>query len=424
MQILAMPEFQAVRRLSADGRVLFGTRIVRLFAYGWLAIILALYLAAVGLSESQIGLVLSLTLAGDAVVALWITSIADRHGRRRMLLASAGLMIVAGVILSLTNNLAILVVTAIIGTVSPSGGEVGAAGAIEQAALPQTAPDHDRTAIFAWYNLVGSLATALGALAGGALAQALQQAGWAPLASYRLVLIGYALLGLALVLQALRLSPAIEAPAIGRGGARRAVLGLNRSRRIVLQIAGLFIIDAFAGGLVVQSLMAYWFYVRFGADPALLGAIFFGANLCAGLSALAAARIAARIGLLNTMVWTHLPSNILLMLIPFMPNLGWAIVVLLVRFSISQMDVPTRQSYLAAVVDPNERAAAAGVTATARLLAVASAPLASGALLGAGLLSAPFIIAGSLKIIYDLALFQAFRSTKPPEEQGPAAGSA
>jgi MFS family permease len=167
---------------------------------------------------------------------------------------------------------------------------------------------------------------------------------------------------------------------------------------------------------VVQSLIAYWFVVRFGADPALLGAIFFGANLLAGFSALAAARLAARIGLLNTMVWTHVPSNLLLMLVPLMPSLAWAIGLLLLRFSISQMDVPTRQSYLAAVVDPNERAAAAGVTTTARTAASALAPLLAGALFGAGMLSAPFVIAGGLKILYDLALYRAFRSLKPPEE--------
>ncbi|MEI7772926.1 MAG: hypothetical protein WCI67_23250, partial [Chloroflexales bacterium] len=332
------------------------------------------------------------------------------------------LVVLAGLAFSLTDNLAALVAAAIIGTVSPGGGEVGPSGAIEQAALPQTAPDRDRTAVFAWYNLVGSLATAVGALCGGALAQALLRAGWAPLTSYRAVLVGYALLGVALGIQALRLSPAVEAPGFGGDtpAAPGSLLGLSRSRDIVLRIAGLFVIDAFAGGLVVQSLIAYWLSVRFGADPAALGAILFGANLCAGFSALAAARIAAKIGLVNTMVWTHLPSNVLLMLIPLMPSLPLVIAVLLARFSTSQMDVPTRQSYLAAVVDPGERAAAAGVTATARLLAVAVAPLASGALLGAGMLAAPFMLAGGLKIVYDLMLYRAFRSVRPPEERGAA----
>jgi MFS family permease len=213
----ALPELRALRALSPDGWVLFGTRVVRLFAYGWLAVVLALYLAALGLNEAQIGLLLSLTLAGDAVLALWVTSIADRVGRRRMLLASAGLLVLAGLVFSLTTNVVALLAAAVVGTISPSGGEVGPAGAIEQAALPQTAPDRDRTAIFAWYNLAGSVGTALGALGGGLLAQTLLQAGYFPLASYRAVLIGYALFGLALALLALRLSPAIEAPARGQG---------------------------------------------------------------------------------------------------------------------------------------------------------------------------------------------------------------
>jgi predicted MFS family arabinose efflux permease len=176
-------------------------------------------------------------------------------------------------------------------------------------------------------------------------------------------------------------------------------------------------LDAFAGGLVVQSLIAYWLHRRFGVEPAVLGGIFFGANLLAGLSALGAARVAARIGLINTMVWTHIPSNILLMLVPLMPNLPLAIAVLLARFSISQMDVPTRQSYIMAVVDPDERSAAAGATTIARTAAVAAAPALTGALLGASLMSLPFFLAGGLKIIYDLLLYRSFRTLKPPEER-------
>jgi MFS family permease len=184
----------------------------------------------------------------------------------------------------------------------------------------------------------------------------------------------------------------------------------------VIKLSGLLMIDAFAGGLIVQSLVAYWFYVRFGVRPALLGGIFFGANIFAGVSALAAARIANRIGLVNTMVWTHIPSNILLMLVPLMPNLPLAIAVLIARFSISQMDVPTRQSYTMAVVDPEERSAAAGVTNVARTAASALAPLVTGGLFGAALLSLPFFLSGGLKICYDVLLFRSFRSIRPPEE--------
>ena len=392
------PEAHALRALSADGRLLFSTRMVRLFAYGFLSVVLALYLAQLGLSEPQIGLLLTLTLAGDAVLSLWVSSVADRFGRRRMLVAGAWLMVLAGLVFALSRNIALLTAAAIVGTISPSGAEVGPAAALEQAALPQAVPDRQRTAVFAWYNLAGSVASAVGALCGGLLATALQQRGLAPLESY-------------------------QAPAFQRGAPWRMAsdgrrwLGLERSRGIVLKLAALFMLDAFAGGMVVQSLIAYWFAVRFGVAPALLGAIFFGANLLAGVSALAAARVAARVGLVNTMVWTHMPSNILLMLVPLMPTLPLAILVLLARFSISQMDVPTRQSYIVAVVDADERAAAIGVTTTARTAASAAGPLVTGALLGASLLSAPFFLAGGLKLIYDLSLYLSFRALKPPEEQ-------
>ncbi len=422
--LLALPEVQALRALTADGRLLFSTRIVRLFAYGFLSVVLVLYLAQLGLSEPQIGLLLTLILAGDAIISLWITSIADRIGRQRMLLVGAGLMVLAGLLFALSRNLLVLTVAGIVGTISPSGLEVGPSAALEQAALPQITPDRQRTAVFAWYNLVGSFATALGALCGGMIATALQQRGFAPLASYRAIVIGYALLGGVLALLFRRLSPVVEAPAFQRDDPQtttsvtaRRWLGLDRSRMVVLKLAALFIVDAFAGGMVVQSLIAYWFAVRFGVAPALLGGIFFGANLFAGISALAAARVAARFGLINTMVWTHMPSNVLLMLVPLMPTLPLAILVLLARFSISQMDVPTRQSYTVAVVDPGERAAATGVTTTARTAASAAGPLLTGALLGASWLSVPFFLAGGLKLVYDLALYLSFRAIKPPEEQ-------
>jgi MFS family permease len=337
-----------------------------------------------------------------------------------MLLLGAGLMILAGSVFALTGHIVFLTLAAIIGTISPSGAEVGPFLSIEQAILPQTAPDHHRTQIFAWYNLTGSFSTALGALAGGMLAQSLQNLGSTPLESYRMVVIGYTLLGFVLGGLFSRLSsaaevPQISKPGISRGSNRR--FGLHRSRHIVLKLSALFMLDAFAGGLVVQSLIAYWFHLRFRVEPGGLGAIFFGANILAGLSALAAARLAARIGLINTMVWTHIPSNLLLMLVPLMPNLSLAITVLLIRFSISQMDVPTRQSYTMAVVDPDERSAAAGATTIARTAAVAAAPVLTGALLSASLWSLPFFIAGGLKIIYDLLLYRSFRTLKPPEER-------
>ncbi len=408
----------------SDFILLFTTRIVRLFAYGFLSVVLALYLAQVGLTEVEIGTIFTFTLLGDAGVSLAITTTADRMGRRRMLILGAGLMLFAGIIFALTSNIVLLIAAAIIGVISPSGNEIGPFLSIEQAALSQIVPDRQRTRVFAWYALVGSFATALGALAGGSLAQVLQGNGLTPLSSYRLIVIAYAALGLVLALLFSRLSPTVEvaAPVVPAAGPR-TWFGLHRSGRIVLKLSALFALDAFAGGFIIQSLLAYWFFIRFGVDPAILGAIFFGANIFAGISALAAARVAARIGLINTMVFTHIPSNILLILVPLMPSLPLAIAVLLARFSISQMDVPTRQSYTMAVVSPDERSAASGITTIARSIGAAISPTLTGALLGASLLSLPFFLSGGLKIVYDLALYFNFRSMKPPEEAtAPAKG--
>ena len=405
--------------LTTDERLLFTTRIVRLFAYGFLSVVLVLYLAQVGLSEAQIGLLLTLTLIGDTLISLWITTRADKIGRRRMLIISAGLMLLAGLLFAVTGNFILLLIAATVGVISPSGGEVGPFLAIEQAALAQTVASQKRTGVFAWYNLVGSFATALGALAGGFLVQSLQ--GWAvaPVMSYRAVVIGYGVLGLVLGIMFLGLSPLVEAPVLGaKPSEAKGWFGLHHSKQIVLKLSALFALDAFGGGFVIQSIMAYWFYLRYGVEPAVLGGIFFGANILAGISALSAAAVASRIGLINTMVFTHIPSNILLMLVPLMPNLPLAITMLLLRFSISQMDVPTRQSYTMAVVDPAERSAAAGVTGIARTLGSALAPSLTGLLIGMpAWVNAPFFIAGILKIIYDLALYRMFVSVKPPEEK-------
>jgi MFS family permease len=413
VRFVDLPEARALTTLSSDGQWLFATRIIRLFAYGLLSVVLVLYLTQIGLDEASIGLLLSLTLAGDAAISLWMTTQADRIGRRKMLIIGAGLMIFAGIIFSLTDSFALLTLAAIIGTISPSGNEVGPFLAVEQAGLSQTTADQQRTQVFAWYNLAGSLATAMGALVGGATAQLLQNAGLNPLTSYRVLLGLYALLGGVLALVFTRLSPAIE---IIEPRAPAYRFGLVRSRPIVFQLSVLFALDAFAGGLVVQSLVAYWFNLRFGVEIAVIGAIFFGANLFAGVSALAAARIAARVGLVNTMVFTHAPSNILLMLVPLMPSLPLAVLVLLARFSISQMDVPTRQAYVMEVVEPGERSAAAGITGIARTIGAACSPLLTGLWLSAGLLSVPFFVAGGLKLVYDAVLYSRFRRLKLPTE--------
>jgi MFS family permease len=403
--------------MPRDSYLLFSTRIIRLFAYGFVSVVLALYLVEVGLTEQQVGVLFTFTLIGDACISLWLTTTADRIGRRKMLLISAGLMILAGVGFLLTGNPFLLTMAAIVGVISPSGNEIGPFLSIEQASLTQLIPGQLRTHTFAWYNLVGSFSTATGALVGGWLAQTLKVNGMAAVEAYRVVLVGYALAGVAMMGCFLFLSPAVE---VGEQSVSNAqlLLGLHKSRGVVVRLSSLFALDAFAGGLIIQSMMAFWFFVQFNVNTGVIGSIFFGANILAGISALLSVRIAARIGLINTMVFTHIPSNILLMLVPLMPNLTLAITVLLLRFSISQMDVPTRQSYTMAVVAPYERSAASGVTGIARSLGAAIAPSLTGMFLGIpALISVPFFLSGGLKIVYDLLLYQNFRSITPPEER-------
>ena len=411
----------ALRGLNRDGWLLFATRVVRLFAYGSLSVVLVFYLIGIGLSEPQTGMLLSLTLVGDTVVSLYLTTRADRIGRRRMLIVGGLLMAAAGLVFASTRNLWLLVFAGTIGVISPSGHEVGPFLSIEQAALSHVVTDRTRTEIFAWYTLAGSLATALGALAGGTLTRGLQDTVTSPVNSYRMVVILYAFLGVILVALFSRLSPTAEATTLGERKAFRATFahlsGLDQSRHVVLKLSALFALDSFGGGFVVQSFAAYWFYLRFGVDPGTLGAIFFWANIFAGLSALVASRLASRFGLIRTMVATHLPSNVLLILVPLMPTLSLAVLVLLVRFSISQMDVPTRQSYIMAVVSPEERSAAAGITGVARTIGAAISPLFVGVMFARPtLINLPFFIAGSLKIAYDLLLYRAFVTVRPPEE--------
>ncbi len=408
----------SLRGLDRNGRLLFAMRTLRMFGYGFLAVVLVLYLAALGLDALTIGIVLTLTLVGDTLLSLWLTTNADRLGRRRVLVAGSLLMAGAGVVFALTSWAPLLIVAATIGVISPTGNEVGPFLAIEQAGLSQTTPGARRTATFAWYNLVGYVATATGALGAGIASQSLIASGLAPVDAYRVIVIGYALIGMLMAVGFSRLGEAIEIPPDHLASAGQRRLGLGRSRRVVLRLSALFSIDAFGGGFIPLSLMAYWFHLRYGVEPALLGAIFFGANLLSAVSSLSAARIAARIGLINTMVFTHLPSNIFLILVPLMPNLPLAIGVLLLRFTLSQMDVPTRQSYVMSVVDPDERSAAAGVTGIARTTGAAISPsIASVLIANANYAAVPFYLAGGLKIVYDLLLYRAFRTARPPEER-------
>jgi MFS family permease len=385
-----------------------------------------LYLTGVGLTESQVGLLLTFTLIGDTAVSLFLTTQADRFGRRKVLIAGAVLMAGAGLAFAFTSNLELLIIAGAIGVISPSGHEVGPFLPIEQAALSHVVGDRTRTRVFAWYSLAGSLATALGALAAGAFLHAFEGTILTSINAYRSVVVLYAACGAILAVLFLRVSTSIEPATLADKQALRATFegffGLDRSQDVVVKLSALFALDSFGGGFVVQSFAAYWFYLRFGVDPATLGVIFFWANVLAGFSALIASRLASRFGLINTMVFTHLPSNVLLILVPLMPNLQLAILALLARFSISQMDVPARQSYIMAVVSPDERSAAAGIAGVARTVGAAISPFFVGLMFARpSLINLPFFIAGALKIAYDLLLYKEFVAIRPPEESRPVA---
>jgi MFS family permease len=396
--------------LSRDGWLLFATCGVRSFAYGFLSVVLGLYLDAIGLTTAAIGWIFTAALAGGAVMTIVITAVADTLGRKILLISGAILMAIAGWVFAVSNEPIWLAMAAIFGTISPSGKEVGPFLSIEQAILPETTQDQHRTTVFSAYNLIGSLCGALGALAVGlpSLFSIPQITG------YRFLVWGYVICAVVMMVVFALLSPAIETK--NQTVSQKRVIGVRRSRGIVAKLAGLFALDAFAGGFIVQSIVAYWFYLRYKTDLNALGGIFFGTNLLAALSFLAAPAIARRFGLLNTMVFTHLPSNILLLLVPLMPNLELAVVMLLVRNLLSQLDVPTRQSYTMAVVDAEERAASAGILSVSRNSGAALAPLFTGLILAVPSLGLPFLLAGGLKIIYDLWIFVVFRKVKPPEE--------
>jgi MFS family permease len=397
--------------LSRDGWLLFATGGVRSFAYGFLSVVLGLYLDAIGLTSTAIGWIFTAALAGGAVMTIVITALADSLGRKALLIFGTALMAIAGWVFAVSNDPIFLAVAAIFGTISPSGKEVGPFLSIEQAILPQTTRDQHRTTVFSAYNLIGSLCGALGALAVGlpSLFSVPQITG------YRFLVWGYVICAVVMMVLFGLLSPTIEAKA--KTVSQIRMIGMQRSRRVVAKLAGLFALDAFGGGFIVQSIVAYWFYLRYKTDLNALGGIFFGTNLLAALSFLAAPAIARRFGLLNTMVFTHLPSNFLLILVPLMPNLELAVVMLLVRNLLSQLDVPTRQSYTMAVVDPDERAASAGILSVARNAGAALAPLFTGAVLARPHLGLPFLLAGGLKIIYDLWIYSVFRHVRPPEEE-------
>ncbi|MBI3947506.1 MAG: MFS transporter [Armatimonadetes bacterium] len=407
--------------LSRDGRLLFAGRALRTFGFGYLSIILTLFLRDQGLSTQAIGMVLTATLIEDALATTFLAAVADRFGRRRILILTPFLITLAGAVLAVAMNPWLLMIAAVIGTLSPGGQEAGPFAPLEQAALPNAVRPEVRTRAFAWYNIFGFLPAALGALAAGAWMAAAQWLGADKMTAYRILLGIYGASGLLLSLLYSRLSPGIEsekkpAPAAG-APARTGFMGLHRSRGVVFQLAGLQAVDALAGGFIIQSILVLWFRQRYGVEAEVLGPIFFGTNLLSAVSFLIAARVAERFGLLNTMVFTHLPSNLLLMLVPLMPTLPLAATVLFLRHVLSQMDVPTRQAYAMVLVDPDERSAAAGFITSARAMAQAVAPSLTGRILSAASVTGlPFFLAGGMKSAYDLALYFRFRNVPLPEE--------
>ena len=390
--------------------LLYSARAVRGFGDGFASIVLPVYLAKIGFDPAQIGLVAGAALLGTAVLTLAVGLIALRHDLRRLLIAGAVLMIATGVAFPAFAQIGLLIAVAFFGTVNPSTGDIGVLIPIEHAALAQGAADHDRTRIFARYSLIGALSMAAGALAAAA-PQLLTQIGLSELNALRAMFYAYAILG--------ALSAAIYA-GLPRGNVehRSAAAPLSVSRGVVYKLAALFSVDAFAGGFVVQSLLAVWLFKRFDLSLAAASLFFFWSGVLSACSYPLAAMIARRIGLVNTMVFTHIPSSLFLILAALSPNLTAALGFLLLRSALSQMDVPTRSSYVMAVVTPPERPAAASVTAVPRSLASSLSPAIAGVLLGGPFIGAPLVICGALKILYDAALLFSFRHIKPPEEMG------
>lgn len=398
--------------LSVDGKKLLVTRVLRTFAYGYLTVILGLYLDALGMDPTEIGFILAAAIAGSALMTVFWSLVADRIGRRRTVATMAGLMAVGGLLFAFGGTFVPLLIGAFTGTISATSSEVGIFQTVEQAILPQTAPDERRTWLFAIYNTVANFAAAFGSFAAVTVGL-FASLGLQGADAYRPFFVVYALIGLINLAIFVTLSDRVE---LAKVEGERRFLGIRRSGGTVAKLSALFGLDAFAGGFVVLSLVAFWFHLKWGLSPEALASVFFWVNVLSGLSLLAAGRLAQRIGLLNTMVFTHIPSSVLLLLVPLMPSAGLAVAVFLARMSISQMDVPTRQSYTMAIVDPEERTATAGITNVARTTAAAISPAFVGMAFSAGALGLPFFVAAGLKILYDGLIYATFRGVHPPEE--------
>ncbi len=396
--------------MKGDTRRLLGARATRGFGDGIVSVLLPVHLAALGFGSVQVGMIATVTLLGSAAVTLGVGLLASRYSRRWLLRRATILMVLTGLGFAFVDSFWLLLPIAFVGTLNPSTGDVSVFLPTEQALLPQTVPSSQRTALFARYSLAGSLAAAIGALIAGWPAEIAERLDIDPDTANAAMFGLYGLLGLLILWTYRGLSPQVE-PAPKSSGKP-----LEQSRGIVLRLSALFSLDSLASGFVVQSLVAVWLFERFDLSVTAAGTIFFWTGLCSASSQLVAAKLAARIGLVNTMVFTHLPANIFLMLVPFMPTLPLALVLLVLRSLLSQLDVPARQSYVMAVVPAEERSAAASVTAVPRSLASAIGPLLAGWLLAESDFGWPLVIAGALKATYDLLLLVMFRNVRPPEE--------
>lgn len=385
-------------------------RALRDFGDGFIAILLPVYLTALGLGPLEIGAVATVALLGSATMTLVIGFLGPRTDLRRLLLAASALMAATGLAFASADTLAVIIAVAFFGTINPSSGNVSIFIPLEHTLLSHSATDKDRTRMFARYSLIGALAAAFGSLV-SASPEVMTGLGMSRLGAVKAMFVGYALLGVVAAVFYARV-PAERTPAKDK-----PIAALGPSRAIVYKMAALFCIDSFAGGLAVQSLLALWLFKTFGMSLTAAGLFFFWSGVLSAFSFPVAAWLSRRIGLINTMVYTHIPSSVCLILAAIAPSLEVALALLLVRSALSQMDVPTRSSYVMAVVTPPERPAAASVTAVPRSLAAALGPAMAGALLDTGFDALPLILCGILKIVYDLALLWTFRHIKPPEEQ-------
>jgi len=388
---------------------------LRSFGVGLMGVVLGIYLSRIGLSSLEIGLVIAAGLAGSALATVVMIVAADRLGRRRFLVLLSLMSAVGGIALARSWPISALVMMAFVGMLNGTGTDRSAAFALDQAVIPCLVSDARRTWTLAWYNVLLDGGGSLGALAAGVPSLLQSRVSLSVLSSYRAVFFAYAGLCLLVTLLYLFLSSDVEIaypPAPGPIGARIE----PGSKKIIARITALFSLDAFGGGLLTDALLAYWFFRRFGVAEYDLGLMFFVVHVLNACSHVGAAWLARRIGLVNTMVLTHLPSSLFLMAVPFAPSFKWAVVLFLCREALVEMDVPTRQSYVAALVKPSERTFASGITNLARNLFWAIGSGVAGVMMQVLSFSAPLLVGGGAKITYDLLLYTSFRALKPPEE--------